>query len=102
MERQSLSVGQSNLTNTMCELKNDGYIEEEKKEFKDERDNIRSHYEDLSDTSAVDSQKFVAFDQISCSPEINDIFNDDRSEVNQNPDNDLDKKETNVINVKQD
>jgi hypothetical protein len=30
-----------------------------------------------------------------------DIFNDDRSEVNQNPDNDIDKKETNIINVKQ-
>ena len=44
------------LQNTIDELKNEGHIEEEKKEFKDSRDgNNRSHYDDLSDTSAVDS-----------------------------------------------
>ena len=44
------------LQNTIDELKCQGHIEEEKKEFKDSRDgNNRSHYDDLSDTSAVDS-----------------------------------------------
>ena len=73
------------MKNTLDELKNEGLIEEEKKEeFKGDNNPSPTHFDDLSDASAVDSQKFAAFDQVdqmSCSPELNDIFNDERSDI---------------------